>query len=111
MGHRWFVVIEVLSQVSKARPGAPTVELIPGLGFLSEVGEDFQVGTGGFGDGFGAAGVDGGEVDEVAADSKRACTGLNETGCGFQSDAAGGDQLEERKRRKKRFEVAGAAHC
>ena len=55
------------------------------------------------------AGVDGGKIDEVAADSEGARTGLDEALSGLERDAAGGNELEVRKRREKRLQVAGAA--
>ena len=47
---------------------------------LSRGGEGLQVGFGGFGDDFGVAGIDGGEIDEVAADAEGARAGLDEAG-------------------------------
>src|SRR5271157_1131540 len=79
--------------------------------FFADLGQEFEVSAGGFGDGLGAACFDGGEVDEVAADAEGACSGAEEALSGFESDAAGGDELEVGEGREKGFEVAGAADC
>ena len=63
----------------------------------AELGEDFEIGAGGFGDQFGSAGVDGGEVDEVTAYAEGAGTGAEEVSGSLQSDAAGGNELEVRE--------------
>jgi hypothetical protein len=76
----------------------------------AELGDRFQIGAGGFGDGLRGSGIDGCEVDEVAAYTEGACSGAEEALGGFESDAAGGDEFEMRERSEQRLEVAGAAY-
>ena len=76
---------------------------------LSRIGHHFQIRAGGFGDGFGVSGVDGGEVDEVAAHAEGARAGLDEAFGGLQRDAAGGNELEMREGREQRLQIACAA--
>jgi len=77
---------------------------------LAEISDHFEVGSRGLCDLLWLTGIDCGEVDEVAADPERACTGMDESPCGLKCDAARRDQLEERKWREKRFEIACPAH-
>lgn len=63
-------------------------------------GENFQIRAGGFGNDFRVSGVDGGEIDKIAADSKCARAGLDEARRGLECDSASGDELEIRKRRE-----------
>jgi len=60
---------------------------------LPEVGEDFEIGAGGFGDFFRVAVVDCGEIDEIVADAEGAGSGLHEACGGVEGDAAGGNEL------------------
>ena len=62
-----------------------------------------------FRDGFRVARVDGGEIDEVAADAEGARAGLDEALRSLERDAAGGNELEMGKRREQRLQIACAA--
>ena len=78
---------------------------------LPHLGQHFQICAGGFGDHLGIAGVYGGQVDQVAADSQCARAGFEKALRGLQGDAASGNELDVREGRELRFQVACAAHC
>ncbi len=73
---------------------------------LSCVGNYFQIRAGGFRDGFGVAGIDGGEIDKVATHAEGACAGLDKAFRGLQRHAAGGNELEMREGREQGFQIA-----
>ena len=76
------------------QPLPPDRFLLFRFGIFAEVGQDLEVGAGGLGDGLRMPGIDGREVHEIAPHSECARAGLDEAGCSFQRNAAGGDQLE-----------------
>ena len=80
-----------------------------GASAFARVGQDFQIGASRFGDGFWMTRVDSGEIHEIAAHAEGARAGLDKAFRGLQCDAAGGNELEMRKGREQRFQVARAA--
>ena|ERR1039458_689619 len=76
----------------------------------SHPGEDAEIGAGSFCNGLRGSVVDGGEIDEIAANAEGTGSSTQETPGGFERNAASGDKPEVWEWSKERFKVAGAAH-